>query len=90
MDSELKRALLKPLLLVMVLGLIVAAVKVAAGWWHGELLLAEDFNWLWLVLLPLLLAVWWRYFSVFGCKEPGCLLPDEGKGDRQGDDSGIH
>jgi len=62
-------------LLVVLLGLLVASLKVAVGWWRGELSLADDGNWLWLVLFPVLLAVWWRYFSIFGCKEPNCLLP---------------
>ena len=85
-----RQALLRPVLLVVLLALLVVCVKVTVGWWRDELALTEDGNWLWLLLLPLLLAVWWRYFSVFGCKEPACLLPDDGKGDRQGGDSGIH
>lgn len=79
----MRQALLKPLLLVAVLALLVASVKVAVGWWRGELALAEDMNWLWLLLLPLMLWVWWRYFSVFGCERPACLLPDEGKDEGQ-------
>jgi hypothetical protein len=30
-----------------------------------------------------LLVVWWRYFSVFGCEQPACLLPEQQ--DRQAD-----
>lgn len=71
------QTVLRPLLLVLLLGLLVAALKVAVGWWHDELDLAEDGNWLWLALFPVLLIVWWRYFSVFGCKEPACLLPKD-------------
>lgn len=65
----------RSVLLVVLLGLLVASLKVAVGWWRGELSLADDGNWLWLVLFPVLLVVWWRYFSIFGCKEPNCLLP---------------
>lgn len=65
----------RSVLLVVLLGLLVASLKVAVGWWRGELSPADDGNWLWLVLFPVLLAVWWRYFSIFGCKEPNCLLP---------------
>lgn len=72
-----RQVLLRPLLLVVLLGLLVAAIKVAVGWWRGELSLADDGNWLWLTLFPLLLVIWWRYFSVFGCKEPTCLLPED-------------
>lgn len=67
----------RSVLLVVLLGLLVASLKVAVGWWRGELSLADDGNWLWLVLFPVLLAVWWRYFSIFGCKEPNCLLPND-------------
>jgi hypothetical protein len=31
------------------------------------------------VLFPVLLWIWWRYFSVFGCKAPACLLPKDEK-----------
>ena len=78
------RAMLRPVLLVVVLGLLVVCVKVATGWWRGELSLAEDGNWLWLLSFPVLLVVWGRYFSVFGCEQPACLLPD--KRDRQADE----
>lgn len=77
MNRDMKQALLRPLLLVVVLGLLIASVKVAVGWWRGELSLAEDGNWLWLLLFPVLLVIWWRYFSVFGCREPACLLPKD-------------
>ncbi|MBI5007331.1 MAG: hypothetical protein HZB95_09455 [Nitrosomonadales bacterium] len=73
----MKQALLRPLLLVVLLGLLVASVKVTVAWWRGELSLADDGNWLWLLLFPILLVIWWRYFSVFGCKEPACLLPKD-------------
>jgi bacteriorhodopsin len=77
------RAMLRPMLLVLLLGLLVVCVKVVTGWWRGELSLAEDGNWLWLLLFPVLLVVWWRYFSVFGCEQPACLLPEQR--DRQAD-----
>lgn len=77
MNKRMRQAILRPLLLVVLLGLLVVSVKVAVGWWRGELSLSEDGNWLWLALFPLLLAAWWRYFSIFGCKEPECLLPKD-------------
>lgn len=73
------RAMLRPVLLVVVLGLLVVCVKVTLGWWRDELSLMQDGNWFWLLLFPVLLVLWWRYFSVFGCKEPECLLPDDRK-----------
>lgn len=70
---------IRPVLLVIVLGLMLVCTKVVLGWWKSELALAEDGNWLWLVLLPALFWVWWRYFSIFGCKAQGCLLPEDEK-----------
>lgn len=67
----------RPLLLVAVLGLLVASIKVLVGWWQGELRLEDEGNWVWLVLFPVLLWIWWRYFSVFGCSQAACLLPEE-------------
>jgi len=77
MTGDMRQALLRPLLLVVLLGLLVVCLKVTAGWWRGELSLAEDGNWVWLALFPVLLVIWWCYFSVFGCKEPACLLPED-------------
>lgn len=77
MNRDMKQALSRALLLVLLLGLLIASLKVTVGWWRGELLLTEDGNWLWLALFPVLLVIWWRYFSVFGCKEPACLLPKD-------------
>lgn len=73
----MRQVLWRPLFLVVVLGLLVVCLKVTLGWWRGELLLAQDGNWFWLLLFPILLVVWWRYFSVFGCREPACLRPDD-------------
>lgn len=76
MKQHLRQAFLRPVLLVLLLGLLVPCLKVTVAWWRGELALKEDGNWLWLVLFPILLIVWWRYFSVFGCRQPGCLQAD--------------
>jgi len=77
MSPALRDGLLRPVLLVLLLGFLVACVKVTVGWWNGEVELAENGNWLWLALFPFLLWIWFRYFSVFGCKEPACLLPKD-------------
>lgn len=77
MSPHMRQAILRPLLLVALLGMLVVSIKVTVGWWRGELSLTEDGNWFWLAVFPLLLAVWWRYFSIFGCKEPACLLPKD-------------
>jgi hypothetical protein len=77
MSPLMRDSVLRPILLVVLLGLLVACIKVMVGWWNGEVALADDVNWLWLVLFPILLWIWFRYFSVFGCKQPACLLPKD-------------
>lgn len=72
-----RNAVGRPVLLVILLGLLVACIKVLVGWWNGELRLTEEGNWVWVALFPLLLWLWWRYFSVFGCQQAACLLPEE-------------
>ena len=73
----MRRVLGRVLALMLLLLLLFYSAGVAVAWWRGEVRLDEDGNWLGVVLLPLLVWVWWRYFSVFGCKEPACLLPEE-------------
>jgi hypothetical protein len=70
-------ALLRHLLLVLLLGFLVPCVKVTVAWWNGEVALADDGNWLWPALFPVLLWIWFRYFSIFGCNESACLLPKD-------------
>lgn len=61
---------------------LVQSVTVAVEWWHGRLPRMGWWEWLWLALLPVLIGIWLRYFSVFrpGCG--ACALPDES--DRRG------
>ncbi|MCL6556712.1 MAG: hypothetical protein K6T56_10155 [Burkholderiales bacterium] len=51
--------------------LFVESVAAAVRWWHGDALT------LWQKLaalaLPLLIFVWARYFSVFGCHGKACV-----------------
>ena len=76
MRQNLRQAFLRPVSLVLLPGLLVACLKVTVAGWRGESALTEDGNWLWLLLFPILLVVWWRYFSVFGCGQPSCPLAD--------------
>lgn len=56
---------------------LVQSVTVAVEWWQGRLAQLGPWEWLWLVLLPVLIVVWLRYFSIFrpGCS--ACALPAE-------------
>lgn len=65
--------------------LLIEAVRAAAAWWRGEAALGPlDFALI--GLLPLLVWVWLRYFSVFrkDCAKGACLLPEERGGPRPG------
>ena len=77
MRQNLRHAFLRPVLRVLLLGLLVVCLKVTVAGWRGESAPTEDGNWLWLVLFPILPIVWWRYFPVFGCSQPSCLLADD-------------
>lgn len=72
----MRQAVLKVLALLALLALLFYSVSVTVAWWRNELALASDWNWFWVGLLPLLIVLWWRYFSIFGCKNPACLLPE--------------
>lgn len=75
--SPIARALL-PLAAFMAFGFaLVQSITVAVDWWQGRLVQAGWWEWLWLALLPVLIGIWLRYFSIFrpGCR--ACALPDE-------------
>lgn len=48
---------------------LIEAIRVAVAWWRGELAEPAVIDWLLLGALPLLGWIWWRYFSVFACRE---------------------
>lgn len=65
--------------------LLIEAVRATVAWWRGEAALGPlDFALI--GLLPLLVWVWLRYFSVFrkDCSKGACLLPEERGGPRPG------
>jgi hypothetical protein len=76
----MRQAILRAVLLVALLAALVVCLKVTSGWWRGELSLADSGNWFWVLLFPVLIVVWWRYFSIFGCAEATCLLPKDKEG----------
>lgn len=58
--------------------LFLESVVAAVRWWHGEALAWPER--VLALLLPVLIAVWARYFSVFGCGAGRCL-PNRGRDD---------
>lgn len=56
----------------------VESLKVAVAWWRDGEPPSEWWEWLGVGSLPLLLFIWWRHYSIFGKREPQCLLPRDG------------
>jgi hypothetical protein len=73
----MRQPVLRVLALIVLLALLFYSVSVTVAWWRGEITLTSGGNWCWVGLLPILIMLWWRYFSIFGCKDPACLLPEE-------------
>jgi hypothetical protein len=65
--------------------LLIEAVRTAVAWWRDEGALGAIDSLL-LGALPLLVWIWWRYFSMFrtGCGKAACLSPEERDGPRPG------
>jgi hypothetical protein len=61
---------------------IVKSVTVTVAWSRGELAPLEAGDGLWIVLLPLWIGLFLRYYSVLrpGCN--ACQLPEDGRADR--------
>ncbi len=56
----------------------VESLKVAVSWWRGGQPPAQWWEWLGVAALPVLVFLWARHYSIFGKKEPRCLLPEDG------------
>lgn len=54
----------------------IQSVATAIRWWRGDIVMLTREDGFWLALLPLMLYLYFRQ-SVFGCKQPACLLPPE-------------
>lgn len=51
------------------------SVIAAAKWWRGDTL--AWWEWVLAAALPILVGVYLRYFSVFGCRQGQCLTPPD-------------
>lgn len=63
---------------------IVKSVTVTVAWSRGELLPLDPADGLWIVLLPLWIGLFLRYYSVLRPECGACRLPDEGRAPKSG------
>lgn len=67
--------------------LLIFSVQAAVAWWRGEAALTA-LDYVLACALPLLLGIWFRYFSMGGhCAMGACEPPEEGGGSAR--DSGA-
>jgi len=55
----------------------IQSLHVTVAWWKGEIAVMTLADWFWVAMLPVLLYLYFRYVSIFRCKEPACLRPPE-------------
>lgn len=57
---------------------LIHGISLAGAWWSGTA--PDGWDWFWLAQLPLLVWIYFRYFSVFAPGHGQCLLPrDDGR-----------
>ena len=56
---------------------LIKSVTVAVAWSRGDLVPLEAIDGLWIVLLPLWIGLYMRYYSVLRADCDACRLPDE-------------
>lgn len=59
---------------------LVQSGTVALAWWRGELAEMGAREWFWLLLLPVLVALYLRYFSILRADCDACLPDDARRG----------
>jgi hypothetical protein len=73
MKDALRRPLVRAAVLalawVILFAVLIRSLDVAFAWWKGELGQPGWGDWFWIVLLPVWVFVYARYFSIF---RPGC------------------
>jgi len=55
---------------------VIQSLTVTVSWWRNELHAMRAMDWFWILLLPVLIGVYLRFFSIF---RPDCqaCLPDD-------------
>lgn len=57
--------------------LLFEALHTADAWWQGEIESPGITELLLVAALPVLVWIWWHYFSFRRCTDAQCSLPDE-------------
>lgn len=55
---------------------LIQALTVTVAWWRNELPGMQAADWFWILLLPVLIAIYFRYFSIFRPDCRACLPED--------------
>lgn len=55
---------------------VIQSLTVTVAWWRNELHAMRATDWFWILLLPILIGIYFRFFSIF---RPDCraCLPDD-------------
>lgn len=61
---------------------LIESVKVFVSWWRNELAEPNLVDWFWIGLLPVLIGIYLRFFSVFRPDCQACVLPADEEGKR--------
>ncbi len=59
---------------------LIEAIRAGVAWWRGELLAPGPLDIALVAALPVLVWIWWRYISPFGCAKGACLTQDKRPG----------
>jgi len=72
------------LVALMLLGFcMIQSLQVAVEWWYDRLPAPGLREWIWLLLLPVLVGIYLRYFSIFRPDCQACQLPESTQNSRR-------
>ncbi len=57
---------------------VIQSLTVTVAWWRNELQAMRAADWFWILLLPVLIGIYLRFFSIFRPDCRACLPEDRG------------
>ena len=57
---------------------VIQSLTVTVAWWRNELQAMHAADWFWILLLPVLIGIYLRFFSIFRSDCRACLPDDHG------------